>query len=306
MNKQSSRSHAIFTLYITYKEGSSDDTKKKVKNSELHIVDLAGSERQAKTKATGARLKEGANINKSLSYLGVVIEKLSSGKDAKHIPYRNSQLTYFLSESLGGNSKTIMIAAISPADSNHEETLSTLKFADRAASIKTTTKANIAEEENLKAILGLEIKKLKDEILDIELGKTTVTNFSKGIKEAEDQRLSRRKKKEERKSTLEAELESIKEMLKVAENDFEEAKKEKASLQVGRNALFEQVGLTSTDLRENLNVDPDAPYLVNVSDDPTLAGCLVFFLKDGNTTIGSADEDEIDIIIKGLGMRGTH
>lgn len=122
--------------------------KKKVKNSEIHIVDLAGSERQTKTKATGSRLKEGSNINKSLTYLGIVIEKLSSGKKGDHVPYRNSQLTYLLSESLGGNSKTIMIAAISPASFNWEETTSTLQFASRVASITTSTKANVEEEAN--------------------------------------------------------------------------------------------------------------------------------------------------------------
>ena len=127
MNKNSSRSHAVFTIYVQLKE--MDGGKKKVKNSELHIVDLAGSERSDKTGATGSRLKEGSNINKSLTYLGIVIEKLSSAKSKTHIPYRNSELTYLLSESLGGNSKTIMIAALSPAERNFDETLSTLRFA---------------------------------------------------------------------------------------------------------------------------------------------------------------------------------
>ena len=158
MNATSSRSHAVFTLYINLKE--MENGKKKIKNSEIHIVDLAGSERADKTKATGSRLKEGSNINKSLTYLGLVIEKLSSGGKS-HIPYRNSQLTYLLSESLGGNSKTIMIAAISPAESNFEETTSTLEFAQRVSSISTSSKANIDEEVNMKAELAKELEKLK-------------------------------------------------------------------------------------------------------------------------------------------------
>lgn len=122
--------------------------KKQVIRSKINIIDLAGSERQASTGATGQRLKEGSNINKSLTYLGVVIQKLGeSCKGAKtFIPYRNSQLTHLLSESLGGNSKTIMIAALSPAAINYEETLSTLRFAQNVSVISTKTTANVDEE----------------------------------------------------------------------------------------------------------------------------------------------------------------
>lgn len=169
MNKTSSRSHAVFTLYSSLKEVAAGG-KKSMKDSQLNIVDLAGSERQEKTKAEGDRLKEGSNINKSLTYLGLVIEKLSSGKKGDHIPYRNSQLTYLLSESLGGNSKTIMIAAIGPAGSNFDETNSTLQFAQRVSSITTTSKANISEEENLKAALAKEIEELRKELDELEAG----------------------------------------------------------------------------------------------------------------------------------------
>lgn len=117
MNKNSSRSHAVFTIY--YKEVG----KGKIVQSKFNIVDLAGSERQSKTGATGVRLEEANNINKSLTNLGIVIEALAnncSKKQNNHVPYRNSQLTHLLSESLAGNSKTFMIAAISPASSNYE------------------------------------------------------------------------------------------------------------------------------------------------------------------------------------------
>lgn len=165
MNKNSSRSHAVFTIYFTEKKVA--EGKKRIVNSKINVVDLAGSERSEKTGATGARLQEGSNINKSLTYLGTVIEKLSENmtKGTKHhIPYRNSQLTLLLSESLGGNSKTIMIAALSPAAFNYEETLSTLRFADRVASIQTTTTANVDEEAAELKKLQAEIEKLKADI----------------------------------------------------------------------------------------------------------------------------------------------
>ena len=118
MNKNSSRSHAVFTIYYT-ETGNGKSIKAK-----FNIVDLAGSERQSKTGATGVRLQEANNINKSLTNLGIVIEALAKNcqtktKDA-FVPYRNSLLTHMLSESLAGNSKTFMIAAISPAQSNFE------------------------------------------------------------------------------------------------------------------------------------------------------------------------------------------
>ena len=117
MNKNSSRSHAVFTIY--YKETGGG----KMIESKFNIVDLAGSERQSKTGATGQRLEEANNINKSLTNLGIVIEQLALNcqkKATNFVPYRNSMLTHILSESLCGNSKTFMIAAISPADSNYE------------------------------------------------------------------------------------------------------------------------------------------------------------------------------------------
>jgi kinesin family protein 3/17 len=104
-------------------------------------VDLAGSERQSKTQATGVRLDEAKNINLSLSALGNVIKALVDG-NAQHIPYRDSKLTRLLQDSLGGNTKTVMVAALSPADYNYEETLSTLRYADRAKSIKNKPKIN--------------------------------------------------------------------------------------------------------------------------------------------------------------------
>ncbi|KAI9555803.1 hypothetical protein GHT06_018319 [Daphnia sinensis] len=132
MNHQSSRSHAIFTLTINQ---INKDSSSIVKTSKFHLVDLAGSERASKTHAVGERFAEGVNINKGLLSLGNVISALCES-NPRHIPYRDSKLTRLLQDSLGGNSHTLMIACVSPADSNYEETLSTLRYADRARKIK--------------------------------------------------------------------------------------------------------------------------------------------------------------------------
>lgn len=133
MNDTSSRSHAIFT--ITFVKASYHNDLPSETTSKIHLVDLAGSERANATGATGTRLKEGAHINKSLVTLGSVISSLAemsnptnANKRILYIPYRDSILTWLLKDSLGGNSKTIMIAAISPADCNYSETLSTLRY----------------------------------------------------------------------------------------------------------------------------------------------------------------------------------
>lgn len=133
MNSQSSRSHAIFTITMEQKNG--DD----VLCAKLHLVDLAGSERAKRTGADGMRLKEGIHINKGLLTLGNVISALGDErrrKEGGHVPYRDSKLTRLLQDSLGGNSKTVMIACVSPADTNAEETLNTLKYANRARNIQ--------------------------------------------------------------------------------------------------------------------------------------------------------------------------
>ncbi|KAJ1437629.1 P-loop containing nucleoside triphosphate hydrolase protein [Ochromonadaceae sp. CCMP2298] len=161
MNADSSRSHSVFLINVHQK-----DVEDESKNifAKVNLVDLAGSERVKSTGATGSILKESANINKSLSALGNVINALveaSKGKGA-FIPYRNSKLTRVLQESLGGNSITAMLAALSPAACNFEETLSTLKYANRAKSIKVKAVKN--EQSNAISRLNDEIKALKDKL----------------------------------------------------------------------------------------------------------------------------------------------
>lgn len=159
MNQDSSRSHSIFTVYLEIEE-KVDTKNSKIKAGKLNLVDLAGSERQSKTEATGQRLKEATKINLSLSALGNVIAALVSGKN-KHIPYRDSKLTRLLQDSLGGNTKTLMIAAISPADDNYDETLGTLKYANRAKQIKNKPKINEDPKDAMIREYQEELKKLK-------------------------------------------------------------------------------------------------------------------------------------------------
>ncbi|KAL4566073.1 hypothetical protein LXL04_030183 [Taraxacum kok-saghyz] len=152
MNSQSSRSHAIFTISMEQKRtagltngGAHDDGGDDILCAKLHLVDLAGSERAKKTGADGMRLREGIHINKGLLALGNVISALGDDKKRKeggHVPYRDSKLTRLLQDSLGGNSKTVMIACVSPADTNAEETLNTLKYANRARNIQNKAVVN--------------------------------------------------------------------------------------------------------------------------------------------------------------------
>ncbi|XP_063972210.1 chromosome-associated kinesin KIF4A [Diachasmimorpha longicaudata] len=161
MNSQSSRSHAIFTITICQQK---DNDSNSATTSKFHLVDLAGSERSKKTQATGERFKEGVNINKGLLALGNVISNL--GENAAHIGYRDSKLTRLLQDSLGGNSITLMIACVSPADYNLEETLSTLRYADRAKKIKNKPVVNqdskAAEINRLNAL----VKELKLSLIE--------------------------------------------------------------------------------------------------------------------------------------------
>uniref|UniRef100_A0A4W3I2H4 plus-end-directed kinesin ATPase n=1 Tax=Callorhinchus milii TaxID=7868 RepID=A0A4W3I2H4_CALMI len=162
MNETSSRSHAVFNIIFTQKTDDSNADTSTEKVSKISLVDLAGSERADSTGAKGTRLKEGANINKSLTTLGKVISALADVQNKKKkksdfIPYRDSVLTWLLRENLGGNSRTAMVAALSPADINYDETLSTLRYADRAKQIRCN--AVINEDPNNKLI-----RELKDEV----------------------------------------------------------------------------------------------------------------------------------------------
>jgi len=183
MNEESSRSHAVFTITmektcatsasVTSSDdapmgsdgGSSPALDGSTVMARLHLVDLAGSERNKRTMAEGERLKEGIKINTGLLALGNVISALSGeGGVGGHVPYRDSKLTRVLQDSLGGNSKTVMIACVSPADSNFEETLNTLKYANRAKNIKNKAVVNCSSSNNKIAALRSHIMALEAQV----------------------------------------------------------------------------------------------------------------------------------------------
>ena len=181
MNATSSRAHTVIMIELRQgmitKANNGQSVMKTIKFSQINLVDLAGSEKATQTGATGDRLKEGCAINKSLSALGNVISALAdraSGKTNHVIPYRDSKLTRLLQSALGGNSRTIMICAVSPASSNYEETLSTLRYAERAKKIKNEAKVNDDPQETLVKQLVEENKRLRSGSVLAEESKATI------------------------------------------------------------------------------------------------------------------------------------
>merc|ERR1712083_477062 len=163
MNEHSSRSHAIFIITVECSELDAEGDAH-IRVGKLNLVDLAGSERQAKTGAVGDRLKEATKINLSLSALGNVISSLVDGKSV-HVPYRDSKLTRLLQDSLGGNARTIMVANLGPANYNYDETITTLRYANRAKNIKNKPRINEDPKDALLREFQEEIAKLKGDLM---------------------------------------------------------------------------------------------------------------------------------------------
>ncbi|ETE70185.1 Kinesin-like protein KIF21B, partial [Ophiophagus hannah] len=192
MNVQSSRSHAIFTIYLcqmrvcspvhlvngdtnSLLDGSQPTSEYETRTAKFHFVDLAGSERLKRTGATGERAKEGISINCGLLALGNVISALGDqSKKALHVPYRDSKLTRLLQDSLGGNSQTVMIACVSPSDRDFMETLNTLKYANRARNIKNKVVVNQDKTSQQISALRAEIARLQMELMEYKAGKRVI------------------------------------------------------------------------------------------------------------------------------------
>lgn len=191
MNEHSSRSHAIFVITIECSEVGLDG-ENHIRVGKLNLVDLAGSERQAKTGAQGERLKEATKINLSLSALGNVISALVDGKST-HIPYRDSKLTRLLQDSLGGNAKTVMVANVGPASYNVEETLTTLRYANRAKNIKNKPRVNEDPKDALLREFQEEIARLKAQL---EKNIVDHTNEQQKILEQKRQEIAEQKRRE--------------------------------------------------------------------------------------------------------------
>lgn len=289
MNAESSRSHAVFTVVLTQtlKDILSGIAGEKV--SRMSLVDLAGSERAAKTGAVGERLKEGSNINKSLTTLGLVISKLADqsmgmkNRD-KFVPYRDSVLTWLLKDNLGGNSKTVMVATVSPAGDNFEETLSTLRYADRAKRI--VNHAVVNEDPNARIIRELrkEVEMLK-EMLKYATASSPVgdrTDISDKIAESEN-------------------------LMKQISQTWEDKLKQTERVQNERQQALEKMGISVQ--ASGIQVEKNKYYLVNLNADPSLNELLVYYLKErtlvGARVIGNI-EVQPDIQLYGLGILQEH
>uniref|UniRef100_A0A672GXT9 Kinesin family member 13Ba n=1 Tax=Salarias fasciatus TaxID=181472 RepID=A0A672GXT9_SALFA len=278
MNEESSRSHAVFNIILTHtlKDLQSGTSGEKV--SRLSLVDLAGSERAAKTGAAGERLKEGSNINKSLTTLGLVISALAEQGTAKNktkfVPYRDSVLTWLLKDCLGGNSRTAMVATISPAADNYEETLSTLRYADRAKNI--VNHAVVNEDPNARIIRELreEVEKLRVQLTQAE-----------SLKAPE----------------LKERLEESEKLIQEMTITWEEKLRKTEEIAQERQKQLESLGISLQS--SGIKVGDDKSFLVNLNADPALNELLVYYLKD-HTKVGSADSQDIQLC--GMGIQAEH
>uniref|UniRef100_A0A663ECX6 plus-end-directed kinesin ATPase n=1 Tax=Aquila chrysaetos chrysaetos TaxID=223781 RepID=A0A663ECX6_AQUCH len=321
MNETSSRSHAVFNIIFTQKrhDAETDITTEKV--SKISLVDLAGSERADSTGAKGTRLKEGANINKSLTTLGKVISALAEmnkkKKKTDFIPYRDSVLTWLLRENLGGNSRTAMVAALSPADINYDETLSTLRYADRAKQIRCN--AVINEDPNNKLIRELkdEVARLRDLLYAQGLGDIIdsryLTNAIAGISPSSS--LSAL-------SSRAASVASLHERIMFAPGSEEaiERLKETEKIIAELNETWEEKLRRTEAIRMERWVGWGAmgqavpypsphhtPHLVNLNEDPLMSECLLYYIKDGITRVGREDaEKRQDIVLSGHFIKEEH
>nr|XP_031294177.1 kinesin-like protein KIF14 [Camelus dromedarius]XP_031294178.1 kinesin-like protein KIF14 [Camelus dromedarius] len=266
MNDKSSRSHSVLTLVMTqtkteFVEGEELDHRVR---SRVNLVDLAGSERCPMTQTSGERLKEGVSINKSLLTLGKVISALSERAHGKRvfIPYRESVLTWLLKESLSGNSKTAMVATVSPAASSVEETLGALRYATQARAIVNVARVN----EDVSARL---IRELKAEIEKLQAAQRSSHNI-----DPERYRLCRQEITSLR-MKLHQQERDMADMQRMWKEKFEQAEKRK--LQVTKE--LQKAGIT-------FQMDNHLPNLVNLNEDPQLSEILLYMLKEGTTTVG--------------------
>ncbi|XP_068948574.1 kinesin-like protein KIF13A isoform X4 [Petaurus breviceps papuanus] len=278
MNEESSRSHAVFNIIVTQTLYDLQSGNSGEKVSKVSLVDLAGSERVSKTGAAGERLKEGSNINKSLTTLGLVISSLADqaagkGKN-KFVPYRDSVLTWLLKDNLGGNSQTSMIATISPAADNYEETLSTLRYADRAKRI--VNHAVVNEDPNARVIRELreEVEKLKEQLSQAEAMKAP---------------------------ELKEKLEESEKLIKELTVTWEEKLRKTEEIAQERQRQLESMGISLE--TSGIKVGDDKCYLVNLNADPALNELLVYYLKD-HTRVGADTSQDIQLF--GIGIQPEH
>ncbi|XP_035379974.1 kinesin-like protein KIF1A isoform X18 [Electrophorus electricus] len=355
MNETSSRSHAVFNIIFTQRRHDSETDNVSEKVSKISLVDLAGSERADSTGAKGTRLKEGANINKSLTTLGKVISALAevdsgSNKNKKKkkvesfIPYRDSVLTWLLRENLGGNSRTAMVAALSPADINYDETLSTLRYADRAKQIRCNAVINEDPNNRLVRELKEEVSRLKDLLYAQGLGDiienisdyknnnntgqavnqrgdlSTVTNAMTGMSpsptlSALSSRAGSITSLHERimfSPGSEEAIERLKETEKIIaelNETWEEKLRRTEAIRMDREALLAEMGVAMREDGGTVGVfsPKKTPHLVNLNEDPLMSECLLYYIKDGTTRVGREDaHTRQDIVLSGHFIKDEH
>ncbi|XP_059358036.1 kinesin-like protein KIF1A isoform X8 [Carassius carassius] len=332
MNETSSRSHAVFNIIFTQKrhDGDTENTSEKV--SKISLVDLAGSERADSTGAKGTRLKEGANINKSLTTLGKVISALAEVDSAPNknkkkkkvesfIPYRDSVLTWLLRENLGGNSRTAMVAALSPADINYDETLSTLRYADRAKQIRCNAVINEDPNNRLVRELKEEVARLKDLLYAQGLGDIIeMTNAMTGMSPSPS--LSVLSSRAGSINSLhdrimfspgsEEAIERLKETEKIIaelNETWEEKLRRTEAIRMEREALLAEMGVAMREDGGTVGVfsPKKTPHLVNLNEDPLMSECLLYYIKDGITKVGREDaSSRQDIVLSGHFIKDEH
>uniref|UniRef100_A0A8C5TT36 plus-end-directed kinesin ATPase n=1 Tax=Malurus cyaneus samueli TaxID=2593467 RepID=A0A8C5TT36_9PASS len=326
MNETSSRSHAVFTIVFTQKKHDTETDLSTEKVSKISLVDLAGSERADSTGAKGTRLKELTSMEKIVS---------KKKKKTDFIPYRDSVLTWLLRENLGGNSRTAMVAALSPADINYDETLSTLRYADRAKQIKCN--AVINEDPNAKLVRELkeEVTRLKDllraqglgDIIDIDpmgdeysgsgvkssMGSLSASPSSCSL--SSQVGLTSVSSIQERIMSTpggEEAIERLKESEKIIaelNETWEEKLRKTEAIRMEREALLAEMGVAIREDGGTLGVfsPKKTPHLVNLNEDPLMSECLLYYIKDGITRVGQADaERRQDIVLSGAHIKEEH
>ncbi|KAF3855493.1 hypothetical protein F7725_016216 [Dissostichus mawsoni] len=334
MNETSSRSHAVFTIVFTQRRRDQMTAPRHREGTEIHIftdliiycilfkckmyvskislVDLAGSERADSSGAKGTRLKEGANINKSLTTLGKVISALAEMQSNKKrrsdfIPYRDSVLTWLLKENLGGNSRTAMIAALSPADINYEETLSTLRYADRAKQIRCN--AIINEDPNARLIRELkdEVERLRSLLFSQglqELLQNTRAEAESASDDSPNELMDDEEEPISKEEAAERLLETEK-MIAELNETWEEKLRKTESIRLERETILAEMGVSIKEDGGTLGVfsPKGTPHLVNLNEDPLMSECLLYYIKEGFTRVGQQD---VDIKLSGDLIKEIH
>ena len=309
MNASSSRAHTIISIEFTQKEIIYGNVTEKF--SVINLVDLAGSEKVSKTGARGDRLREGSSINKSLTVLGMVIcalADISMGKKNKVIPYRDSALTRILQNALGGNSKTLMICAISPSNDNYDETLSTLRYADQAKKIKCHAKINESPKDKMIRELKEENERLKKQLLLFQ-EQGIIPSSKTDVKEPTLESTIDSKMMEEmldKNKKFEGQIVELQDMLTVAEAKAEEVRQKGTEIKFDPRAKH-PLRRISTIRDKNLN----HAHLTNINEDPFLTGKIFKDLDHlEKITVGRKSNDpglpQPVIILASLGIEYNH